>query len=89
VSVDRVRAATYPAALAVLTTLAFTLGFVGPVLGADPTATPGAGGDPRSPGEGPGFVGDPLLAIGGVLALAILSVLLTLAYVRLTERRGA
>lgn len=53
-------------------------------LAADPTATPAPGGDPRSPGEGPGFVGEPLMAIGIVVGIALASVLLTLAYVRLT-----
>lgn len=56
-------------------------------MAAEPTATPGQGGDPRSPGEGPGFVGDPLLAIGGVVLVGIASVLATLAYVRLTDLR--
>jgi len=56
------------------------------VRAADPSSTPGAGGDPRSSGEGPGFVGDPLLAISGVVVVGVGSVLLTLAYVRLTER---
>ena len=55
---------------------------------AEPAASPGTGGDPRSPGQGPGLVGDPLFAIGVVLVVALLSVLLTLAYVRLTRRRG-
>jgi hypothetical protein len=55
-----------------------------PVLGAEPT--PGAvGGDPRSPGEGPGLVGDPLFAIGAVVAIGLASIVLTIAYVRLTD----
>jgi hypothetical protein len=53
-----------------------------PVAGASPT--PGTGGDPRSSGEGPGLVGQPLLALGIVGAIAILSVLATLLYVRLS-----
>jgi hypothetical protein len=44
-----------------------------------------AAGDTRSPGEGPGLVGRPLQAILGVLAVAVLSALLTLAYVRATR----
>lgn len=51
-------------------------------------ATPAPGGDPRSEGEGPGLVGEPLLAIGAVLAIAILAVLATSAWVRLTGGRG-
>ena len=62
-----------------------------PVLAADATATPGpAGGDPRSSGQGPGLVGDPLFAIGAVLAIGLLSIILTVAWVRLTDpNRGA
>jgi hypothetical protein len=56
-------------------------------LAAEPGASPGTGGDPRSPGQGPGLVGDPLFAIGAVLLVAITSVVLTLAYVRLTRPR--
>ena len=55
-----------------------------PVLGAEPT--PGTvGGDPRSSGEGPGLVGDPLFAIGAVVAIGLASIVLTIAYVRLTD----
>lgn len=59
---------------------------VGVALAADPTATPGAGGDPRGPSEGPGFVGEPLVAIAIVAGVGLLAVVLTLAYVRLTAR---
>lgn len=55
-------------------------------LGAEPTPSP-IGGDPRSPGEGPGLVGDPLLAIGGVLAIGLAAVVLTALWVRLTADR--
>jgi hypothetical protein len=51
---------------------------------ASPAASPELGGDTRSAGEGPGFVGAPLLAILGVLALGAATALLTLLYVRLT-----
>jgi hypothetical protein len=51
------------------------------------TPSPAPGGDPRSPGEGPGLVGDPVLAIVAVMAIALASVVLTLVYLRLTERR--
>ena len=60
----------------------------GPALAAEPAASPGTGGDPRSPGQGPGLVGDPLFAIGAVLLVALTSVVLTLAYVRLTSGRS-
>jgi hypothetical protein len=59
-------------------------------LAAEPGATPGTGGDPRSPGQGPGLVGDPLFAIGVVVLVALISIGLTFGYVRLTgSRRGS
>jgi hypothetical protein len=59
----------------------------GAVLGASPS--PAVGGDPRSSGQGPGLVGDPLFALLAVVAIGALSVIATLVYVRLTARRGA
>jgi hypothetical protein len=49
---------------------------------------PSGAGDTRSAGEAPGFVGAPLLAIGGVLALGALAALGTIAFVRLTGGPG-
>jgi hypothetical protein len=57
-------------------------------LGASPDPTLRPGGDTRTPGAGPGFVGEPLLAILGVLALGIGSLLGTLAYIRLSGGRA-
>ncbi len=54
-------------------------------LGASPSP-PAAGGDPRSSGEGPGLVGQPFLALLAVIAIALLAVIVTTAYVRLTAR---
>jgi hypothetical protein len=54
---------------------------------ATPSAMP-AGGDPRSPGEGPGLVGEPLLALAAVVAIALVAIAVTTAYVRLTDRSG-
>ena len=51
----------------------------------DPTARPGS--DTRSSGGGPGLVGDPVLAILGMLGLGVASVLASLAYIRLTGGR--
>jgi hypothetical protein len=45
-------------------------------------------GDPRSSGQGPGLVGDPLFALLAVVAIGVASVVATLIYVRLTARRG-
>jgi hypothetical protein len=59
------------------------------VLAATPSPSPGPGGDPRSSGQGPGLVGDPAFALLAVVAIGLGSVLLTLAYLRLTERRSA
>ena len=54
-------------------------------LGASPSAPP-VGGDPRSSGEGPGLVGQPFLALLAVIAIALVAVVVTTAYVRLTAR---
>jgi hypothetical protein len=48
--------------------------------------TPAQGGDPRSSGEGPGIVGEPGLAILIVVAIAVVAIVATTAYVRLTDR---
>lgn len=56
-------------------------------LGASPSPSAGAGGDPRSSGQGPGLVGDPLFALLVVVAIGVGALILTLAYVRLTGRR--
>lgn len=47
-------------------------------------ASEAGAGDTRSPGQGPGFVGAPLLAILGVLAIGLATTAVTLGYVRLT-----
>ncbi len=57
-----------------------------PVTG--PAPSPAIGGDTRSAGEGPGLVGSPLLAVGGVLALGLAAAALTLLYVRATGGPG-
>lgn len=68
-------------------TIALLLTAASVTLAAEPASSPGTGGDPRSPGQGPGLVGDPLFAIGAVLVVAVTSVVLTLAYVRVTDGR--
>lgn len=75
-----------PIATAALAGLA-SLCRVAVAVAAEPAASPGTGGDPRSPGQGPGLVGDPLFAIGAVALVALLSIALTLGYVRLTDAR--
>lgn len=53
----------------------------------DPSSAPG--GDPRSSGQGPGLVGDPLLAIGLVVAIGLIAAAGTYAWVRLTRSHSA
>ena len=55
-------------------------------LAASPAGSILPGSDTRSAGQGPGLVGDPAFAILGVLGIALLAVLGTLLYVRLTRR---
>jgi hypothetical protein len=55
------------------------------VLAASPEASVVPGSDTRSPGQGPGLVGNPALAIAGVVGIGVLAVVLTLAYLRLTR----
>lgn len=58
-----------------------------PVLAASPTPSGMPGGDPRSSGQGPGLVGDPVFAVVVVVGIGLGALLLTLVYVRLTTRR--
>lgn len=82
------RAALRLGTTAFLASLLLTLVMLGPgtAAAATPAPTSDVGGDTRSVGEGPGLVGSPLLAIGGVLALGLVSAGLTVAYVRATDR---
>ncbi len=77
----------FRACLALLMATTQSLLIVAVALAASPSANAGAG-DPRSSGQGPGLVGDPLFAIVGVVAVGLAALLLTLAYVRITRRRG-
>ena len=58
-------------------------------LAASPVPSAGTGGDPRSSGQGPGLVGDPLFAIGAVVVIGVVALVATLGWVRLTADRGA
>ncbi|MDA8237967.1 MAG: hypothetical protein M0T75_08820 [Chloroflexi bacterium] len=71
-----------------MTVVATTLDLVLPTVlrAASPSAAAPPGGDPRSSGEGPGFVGDPATAILVVLAIGLGSAVATALYVRLTRR---
>lgn len=53
----------------------------------DVSAPPGGGGDPRSVGEGPGLVGNPLFAVALVVAIGLIAAGVTALYVRVTGGR--
>jgi hypothetical protein len=76
-----------PALLVVFASVAATallLALAGAALAASPSPSGAVGGDPRSSGQGPGLVGDPLAAIVAVAVVALASLAATLLYVRLT-----
>ena len=61
-------------------------------LGAEPSASPAAileAGDPRSDGGAAGLVGSPLMILLGVVALGLLTALVTALIERLTRRARA
>lgn len=64
--------------------LAWTLAAASLVLAASPSPSALPGGDPRSSGQGPGLVGDPLFAIGVVVLIGLVALGATVAYVRVT-----
>jgi len=66
--------------------LAFLEAVTGTALAASPSPS-AVGGDPRSSGQGPGLVGDPLMAIGLVVAIGLVALVATLVYVRITGGR--
>ncbi len=61
----------------------------GTVSAASPSPSAVLGGDPRSDGQGPGLVGDPLMAIVLVLVIGLGAALGTALYVRATGGRRA
>ena len=81
-------AAAVAGAARVVMAVVVWLGAAVTTLAASPSpAAPG--GDPRSSGQGPGLVGDPAFALLAVVAIGAASVVVTLAYVRMTARRDA
>ena len=64
-------------------------GGVANALAASPEPTLRPGTDTRTSGGGPGLVGDPALALLGVLGIATVSLIATLAYVRFTRGRSS
>jgi hypothetical protein len=69
---------------ALLAGVGLALLLVIPALAATPTPTTELNGDPRSSGQGPGLVGDPLLAILVVVGIGLVALGATLLYVRMT-----
>ena len=71
-------------------TIGIAWAVLGAMTGAALAASPApsaAGGDPRSSGQGPGLVGEPLVAIALVVALGLVAAVATIGYVRLTGGR--
>jgi hypothetical protein len=82
-SAGRVGAASLASAWVLVVLLAGTLA------AASPSPSPAVGNDPRSSGQGPGLVGDPATAILLVLGIGLITVAVTLLYVKATGgRRG-
>jgi hypothetical protein len=77
-------------AIAGATSVALTAWLTMAALASAATPTPaGEAGDPRSAGQGPGLVGDPLFAILAVVVIGLTAILVTTAWIRLTARRGS
>lgn len=85
IELDHRRARRLGTALAA--SIALAMAVVGAVAAASPSPSGAIGGDPRSAGQGPGLVGDPAVAVLLVIAIGLLSMLGTLAYVKLTGGR--
>jgi hypothetical protein len=63
------------------------LAFAPAAVAATPTPSEPGVGDTRSSGEGAGFVGQPLVAVGLVVVVGLAAAGATLVYVRLTASR--
>ena len=71
-------------AVALSLAIALSLAFAATAMAASPSPSGAIGGDPRSPGQGPGLMGDPAFAILAVVAIGLIATLGTLAWVKLT-----
>jgi hypothetical protein len=80
----RLAAVLFVAAAVLLLVGLVMLALPGSVFAASPAPSAVTGSDTRSSGQGPGLVGAPLLAILGVLGIALVTIVLTLAFVRLS-----
>ncbi len=74
-------------ALLAAATAVFLVVLTGPVLAVSPSPQPVGVGDTRSSGSPPSFVGQPILAAIGVIALGVVAAGATILYVRLTQER--
>ena len=78
------RGAAFRGAAALLGALLLATWLAAAALAAEPSPSPGTGGDPRSSGEGPGLVGEPVVAITVVVVVGLVALGGTLLYVRAT-----
>jgi hypothetical protein len=72
------------AGLACASGILSAVAIAGAALAASPTPTSALAGDPRSSGQGPGLVGNPAEAIAVVALVAVVTLMVTLLYVRAT-----
>jgi hypothetical protein len=91
---DRPRRPLIAAAAFALGLVSLSIGVIWALLGAltvtalaaSPAPSAG-GGDPRSAGQGPGLVGQPIVAVAVVIGIGLLAAAMTWGYVRLTGGR--
>jgi len=84
----RSSSAAHAAGVAAVVAAVLQLTSAAAVLAASPSTTAAAAaGDPRSSGQGPGLVGDPLWALAIVVVIGVTALVATLAYVRTTRGR--
>ena len=84
----RSSSAAHAAGVAAAAAVVVQLTSAAATLAASPSPTAAAAaGDPRSSGQGPGLVGDPLWALAIVVVIGVTALLATLAYVRTTHGR--
>lgn len=76
-------------ALGIGVALALLGAMTGVASAASPDPSAGMGGDPRSSGQGPGLVGEPLVAIALVIGIGLAAAGATYLYVRMTGGRRA
>jgi hypothetical protein len=84
----RSSSAAHAAGVAAAAAVVVQLTSAAATLAASPSPTAAAAaGDPRSSGQGPGLVGDPLWALAIVVVIGVTALVATLAYVRTTRGR--